>query len=363
MSVAFDDQVIRTPWGPLERWTADMLRTVGIESEDAALASRILVRTDARGFHTHGLTRLKSYLEKLRTGEIAPRGALVTRVKGVVCDINAAGTLGQIAGPKAVDIAINLANDAPVVVCQLQDAGHLGALGLHVLRAAESGLVALMFQATPPVMGMAGARKPLIGNNPLAMAAPRPNGPPIVVDMACCVAARGNVLNAARNRRQIPEGWALNNAGMPTTDAEAALGGMLLPFGLHKGMGLAMIVEILAGSLAGVTFQNSMGDGTGGVRSGTGHMNALIIVLNPRLMQGQDSYDAHVAAWTDHFVDEGGLGARIPGHRAHDEELQSKQLGVPLLKSIVRELIMEGATAGIPFPTHGADHASASLQS
>jgi LDH2 family malate/lactate/ureidoglycolate dehydrogenase len=334
----------------LEEWTADTLRSAGLEGHDARLAARILVRTDSRGFKTHGLARLKSYLEKIADGEVAARAVAQHSVTGSLCNIEAGGALGQISGPQAIDAGLELASQTPVAVVRLNNAGHLGALGIHVLRAAEAGMVALMFQATPPIMGVPGAQRALIGNNPLAMAAPRSNGPPVVVDMACCVAARGNILLAARTGEPIPEGWALDSGGAPTTDAEDALMGSLLPFGGHKGMGLAMIVEVLAGSLAGVEFQKSLNP-EGGWRSGSGHLNALIIVFNPDLVTGRALYESHMAAWTDHVLAEGGPGARIPGQRAHDSEQDAETCGVPLSPSIVEELVSLGRSAGIAFPT------------
>lgn len=339
----------------LEEWTAQVLVKVGLDPEDTALASRILVRTDARGFKTHGVARIRSYLDKIRSGEMAAKFSPRRSSDGCLYRINAGGALGQVAGPKAVEEAVAVARSAPLVACQLQDAGHLGALGINILPAAEAGMVALMFQATPPVIGLPGGSMPIIGNNPLAMAAPRPNGPPIVIDMACCVAARGNILLAARNGEPIPEGWALDQEGQPTNDPDAALLGALLPFGGHKGMALAMMVEILAGSLAGVPFRASLNEGDA-VKSGTGHVNALILVINPDLVYGRPSYDEHVAAWTTHYKGKGSPDARIPGERAHQSEDEADRLGVPIPKVVLPELQKAGEEAGLPFPT-GAEPA------
>lgn len=345
---------VRIPRPALETWTADILVETGLARDDAALAAQTLVRTDARGFPTHGLARLKGYLAKIKSGEIAARAEAKHTDVGTLRRIEAGGVLGQIAGPRAIDAALALAADIPAVIVQLNDTAHLGALGIHAVRAAEAGKVALIFQATPPIMGVPGAKRALIGNNPLAMAAPRPNGPAVVLDMACCVAARGNILLAARTGEPIPENWALDAEGEPTTDPEAALLGSLLPFGGHKGLGLAMIVEVMAGSLAGVPFQKSLNP-KGSWRSGTGHMNALIILLNPDLMTGRAAYDAHIAAWTAHVLEAGGARARIPGQRAHDAEQEAERLGVPLLASIVEELVAVGRENEIAFPVEAGE--------
>ncbi|MCC5986193.1 MAG: Ldh family oxidoreductase [Pararhodobacter sp.] len=335
--------------GELLDWTGKMLVWAGVDAEDAELAAEGLVRADARGFKTHGLARLPNYLEKFASGALTAGAEPGIQRNGAFIRYDAGNTLGQICGPRAVEAAIALAQQQPVAVCQLVNAGHLGALGINLLPAAEAGMVALMFQATPPIIGIPGARAPLIGNNPLAMAAPRANGPPILVDFACCVAARGNILLAARDGTPIPEGWALDREGQGTTDPHEALLGALLPFGGHKGIALAMIVEILAGSLAGGEFQSSLNQGQT-VNSGVGGLSALILVLNPAAMQGRAAYEAHVEAWTTHYLTEGGDAARIPGHRAHLDELQADRQGVPLLPAIVSELIEAGRDARLPFP-------------
>ncbi|QIE56193.1 Ldh family oxidoreductase [Pikeienuella piscinae] len=332
-----------------------MLDAAGVPEGDANLAARTLVRCDTRGFRTHGLARLCDYLKKIAAGEIARETPSPEPPDGPVFTYEAGGALGQVAGPRAVDQALALAATYPVVTCQIQNSAHLGALGVNLLGAADKGCVALMFQATPPVIGAPGAKRPMIGNNPFAMVAPRLGQPPFVVDMACCVAARGNILLATRNDEPIPEGWALDGEGEPTTDAEAALLGSLLPAGGHKGLGLAMMVEILAGSLAGATFRDSLNPG-GGIASGGGRLNALVLVFNPDLLQGRAAYDEHVAAWTTHYLAAGGPSARIPGERAQEAEQAAERHGVPLPVAIIEELKAAGAAARIPFPAIERGH-------
>jgi len=207
----------------------------------------------------------------------------------------------------------------------------------------------MILQATPPVIAMPGASGAMMGNNPIALAAPRPGAPHLVVDMSCSVAARGNILNAAREGRPIPEGWAVDAHGNPTTDAQRALLGTLLPAGGHKGMMLAMMVEVLAGSLSGAAFAADMNIG-GKVRSAVGNLNALVLVINPDLMAGGEAYDAHMARWTAHYKRHGGPHARIPGERAAEAEADARRSGVPLADSIVAELVQVGADLGVPFP-------------
>jgi LDH2 family malate/lactate/ureidoglycolate dehydrogenase len=329
-------------------WCSAVLERAGVPRDAADVTAGVLVRTDARGFRTHGLMRLRTYLEKLTSGEVAPTADLKSEINGSYGVVEAHAALGQVAGTYAVDRAVEATATQPLTGLMLRDTGHLGALGILVLRAAEAGRVAFVLQATPPIIAMPGASGPMLGNNPFAIAAPRANGPPIVVDMACSVAARGNILRAARTGEPIPEGWAVDEAGSPTTDAAAALNGSLLPFAGHKGLGVSIIVELLAGSLSGRPFESSMNKG-GQVRSASGHLNALFLVFNPDLMIGRAAYDAHVTAWTSHYKSAGGE-ARIPGERAHDTETKAAADGLPLPADITDDLKQLGSEHSLPFP-------------
>jgi LDH2 family malate/lactate/ureidoglycolate dehydrogenase len=343
-----DAPVQRYGMPEITAWCAGILRGAGVADREAETTARVLVRTDARGFRTHGLMRLRSYLEKLGSGEVSRTSGLKAEINGSYGTIEANAALGQVAGTVAVDRAVEATATQPLLALMLRDTGHLGALGILVLRAAEAGRVALVLQATPPIIAMPGASGPMLGNNPFAIAAPRTNGPPIVVDMACSVAARGNILLAARTGESIPEGWAVDEGGEPTTDATAALKGSLLPFAGHKGLGVSVIVELLAGSLSGRPFESTMNKG-GQVRSASGHLNALFLVFNPDLMVGRAAYDAHVTAWTSHYKSAGG-DARIPGERAHAAETAAAAEGIPLPQDITDDLGRLGSEQGLPFP-------------
>lgn len=333
----------------LRNWCAAILRSVGLSKDDASTAADVLVRTDARGFLTHGLVRLPSYVSKLREGEVSPKATPVENFSDGFGIIQAGGALGQIAARFTIDRAIALTSERPMATLMLRDSGHLGALGVHVLRAAEAGRVALVMQATPPVIALPGAAGPMLGNNPLAIAAPRPGGPPIVVDMACSVAARGNILIAAREGRPIPEGWALDENGDATTDAAQALRGSLLPFAGYKGLAMAVVVELLAGSLSGATYDALINKG-GRVQSATGHLNALFMTFNPDLIAGRAQYESHVAAWTAHYKGAGGDASRLPGERAHADEQRSAESGIAYSNSIIAELSELGREWSVPFP-------------
>ena len=236
----------------LERWTAEIFASCDVPPAHAAEAAALLVRSELRGYKTHGMTRMTAYVARLQAGDVNPRASLRHRAVpgGIVLDAD--GAMGHIAGPHAVRLGLEALDAAACVLVAVQSCGHLGALGIHALHAAEQGAFCMLGQRTPPLLSLPGFRRAAIGHNPLAFACPVPDSTPIVFDIACSVAARGHILLAAREGRPIPEGWALDELGAPTVDAQRALQGALLPMGGHKGVGIAMMVECLAGALAAI---------------------------------------------------------------------------------------------------------------
>ena len=172
-------------------------------------AARMLVRTSLRGIDTHGIVRVPDYVARLRSGEVNPVGHPCIQIKHGALHVEGNGTLGQVVGMLAVNAAVEASQTVAAVPCFIGSSGNLSALGLFALHAAEAGLIALICQATPPIMALVGARRPAIGNNPLAFLMPLRNRPPLVFDMAASTVARGRVAAVARERREIPDDWAI----------------------------------------------------------------------------------------------------------------------------------------------------------
>jgi LDH2 family malate/lactate/ureidoglycolate dehydrogenase len=190
-------------------------------------------------------------------------------------------------------------------------------------------------------MALEGFTGRAIGNNPLAFAMPVPGGAPLVFDMAMSKVARGNVAAAVREGRDIPEGWAVDPQGRPTTDAKAALAGAMLPLGDHKGLGLAMLVQCFAGSLAGATAQARV------LTSSAGSLGAFLLVVNPDLLAGRAAYEANVREWLGAYRAAGGSAARYPGERQAQSEAQRLRDGIPVNDALLQELRAIGARLGV----------------
>jgi LDH2 family malate/lactate/ureidoglycolate dehydrogenase len=324
------------------QWTAEVLQAAGISPPHAALAAGLLTRTSLRGIDAHGVSRIPIYLQRIAAGEITSNDP-TAEWRGGALRVDGQGALGQVAAAFAVDQAVKATEEVASAPCVITNCGHLSALGMFALQAAEAGRVALVCQRTPPVMGLPGSPRATIGNNPIAFAAPVRGGTPLVFDMANSVAARGRIQQAARDNAPIPADWAVGEDGLPTTEAAAALMGYLRPMGAHKGIGLAMVVEILTSGLAGWP---EAGEGAGAPGSGIG---AFILVMNPGLVCGQAEFEDGTHRWLRQFLNASGSGARFPGQRQAAMEKERRAMGIPIPKSVVRELREAGQGVGRDF--------------
>lgn len=330
----------------LSGWLARAFAACGLEPEAAATGAGVLVRTNARGVETHGISRALVYVQKLQSGELTARPNVRYEDRAGVLHCHADSGLGQVVATRAVGEAIGRAATAGFVPMVIHDVGHLAALGMFALQAAEAGMIALVAQSTPPIMALPGSKRAAIGNNPLAFASPVAGGPPLVFDIAASGVARGNVLAAAREKREIPLGWAIDSDGNPTTDPKAALSGAMLPMAGHKGIGLAMVVQCLAGSLSGALPATVTGAAPG---SAPARVGAFLFVANPELVAGRAAYDAHMAGWIEAYRQASGPDGRYPGERAARLEAERTRTGVPLPDGVVAELRAVGEATGVPF--------------
>jgi LDH2 family malate/lactate/ureidoglycolate dehydrogenase len=329
---------------PLEAWVATIFHRAGLAEDTALPAARRLLIADITGVRTHGLARLPSYWRQLNRGGINPRPNIRHAWRGTVLVFDADLGFGQIVGPHVFALALgSLEPGRPFVPFLIRNAAHLGALGSHLFEVAERGKVAFLSQVTQPVMSPEGATRPAIGNNLLAFPAPRPDAPPFVVDFAMSNVARGKLHDALRDGLSIPEGWAIDPAGRPTTDTTAALAGSILPVGGHKGLALAMMVEVLAGALTGARPLLSEGGAPGGV-------GAFGFVLDPAAIIGQDAFDASMREWTSHYLVSVGKHGRIPGVRAAELRAKAEREGIAVERALVELLVQLGEEAGVPFP-------------
>lgn len=238
---------------------ADLTRSVrnvfianGCSETASGSVAKALVTAEADGLKGHGLSRVPTYLAMVRSGKIDGRATPVaSKPRPGILAIDAAKGFAY----PAIDLALAelpaLAAKQGIVAAAIGNSNHCGAAGLPCEALAKKGLVALLFANTPSAMAPWGGREPVFGTNPIAFAAPIEGRDPAVVDLALSKVARGPIVAAKQKGESIPEGWALDADGQPTTDPARALQGTMIPLGDAKGAALAFMVEVLAACLPG----------------------------------------------------------------------------------------------------------------
>lgn len=224
----------------------------GVPPEDARAAGDVLWTGEMMGISTHGVRRLSFYIPRIHDGAIRARPAIrLQRTGPAVTVVDGGNGLGPVVGSRGTDEAMRLAAESGIGYAACHSSHHFGPVAPYALRAVEAGMVAFMGTNAQRVMAPWRGARVAHGNNPMAFAAPRRNGPPFILDVAQSVVAYSKLRHAKEAGEPIPEGWAADAQGRPTTDPAAGMDGWVLPIGAHKGYGYALAVDILAAALTG----------------------------------------------------------------------------------------------------------------
>ena len=241
----------------LERWTLALLEASGLDAAAAQTVAVSLVHANRRAVDSHGVARLLVYSERLRAGHMnrhpAPR---IEREEGAVALVDADQGPGQVAGVFATDLSIELARRHGVGVVAVHRSSHYGAAGYYAIRAAEAGMIGMSTTNSEPYVVPYGGIGHALGTNPIALAAPTPDGI-FDVDMATSQVAVNRIFNARDEGREIPAGWGVDASGQTTTDPNDVFAAV--PLGGYKGYALAVLVEVLSGVLSGSGVAHDIG--------------------------------------------------------------------------------------------------------
>jgi ureidoglycolate dehydrogenase (NAD+) len=236
---------------------AGALRGLGLAQRDAADAGRILVMADLFGIHTHGVSRLESYGERLRNGGIKARPDIRREhVAPTMVKIDGDNGVGPLVGYRSLQAAMEVARGSGMAIAFARGSNHFGPVAPYCYIAAEAGFASIIGSNATTTIAPWGGRGERLGNNPLGICVPNsdPKGNPIMLDMAMSVVARAKIRRALARGESIPSTWATDRDGRPTSDPSSALEGFLLPMGGYKGYGLAVMVDLLAGLLSGAAY-------------------------------------------------------------------------------------------------------------
>ncbi len=334
------------PFDAAEALAAAALRASGARAEAAEQTASALARADLDGIASHGLSRVPAYAAQLRAGKVKGDAVpAVTRPADATVAVDAADGLAYPAIATGIAWAASLLGRAGVVAVGVRNSHHAGALGLFVEDLArDAGAFAIAFTNSPAGIAPPGSGTPLFGTNPVAFACPMAGRDPLVIDLSLSVVARGRIMIAAQKGEPIPEGWATDDRGNPTTDAKAALAGAMLPIGGAKGAALVLMVELLTAALtashAGFEASSFFDDAGGPPR--IGH---LFLAIRPGAVAADtDVVAARVAAITGRMLAEPGV--RLPGDRRLALRARNRAEGIVYPTALLAQLRTLAAGSG-----------------
>jgi len=349
----------------LREFCARVFLHFGVPKKDAEQAADVLACADLRGIDSHGVARMYSYFGMLSEGHINPKAKIkIVRSTASTATVDGDNGLGLVVGPQANVIAMEMAEKAGSGWVSVCNTNHFGIAGYYVLKALERDLIGwAMTNSTKLVAPLWGAER-MLGTNPIAIAFPGKEEPPIVIDLATSAAAYGKIEIARRMAKPIPAGWAINREGRNTISPDELIdGGAMLPLGSererggHKGYALAMMVDILCGALGGANWgpfcppfalrqeipKRSVGKGIGHF-FGAMRINGFIDAD-----EFKRQIDDYVRTFRATKPAPGMKGPLIPGDPEREAEQVRRKDGVPLILPVIEDLRDISRKTGIPF--------------
>jgi len=330
-----------------------VLQWLDVPPADAAEVAECLILADLRGVDSHGLIRLPVYARRLQHKAVKARPTITTRSQhGAVALVDGDNGLGPVVGARAMAVALSLAENSGIGFVGVRRSNHFGAAAFYVQKAIHRRYIGIATSNAPPNMAAFGGKQRFLGTNPIGIGIPAGKEEPLIFDASASVAARGKIIAAAQKNASIPEGWAIDPDGRPTTDPHKALAGAVLPFGGPKGSAISFIVDILCGVLTGASF-------------------ALQISRLENLRAEQDLGHVFAALRTDLFLSATEFADRMdeilrmlraappapgvprvlaPGELEFAAEGRNRQHGIPLADEVVTQLVELGKEAGVELP-------------
>ena len=311
-------------------------RAAGADATTAACVTDALLLAELDGMPSHGYSRIPFYVAQAKTGKVnAQARPVVTHPLPALTVVDAACGYAFPAIQAGLDAAIPLAERYGIAYVGVRNSHHCGMLGHYVEAIAQKGFIGMAFSNSPAAMAPWGGNKASFGTNPIAFGCPQAGGDPIVVDMSLSKVARGKIMNAKqRGDASIPEGWALDSDGKPTTDPEKALKGTMVPLGDAKGAALALMVEILSASLTGShhAFEASSFFEAEGLAPAIGQSFLLIkpLAINPDFPTYLERLIHHIAEQPN---------TRLPGARRFALRAQRRTQEMELPDALYKKIV------------------------
>ena len=355
---------MRIPEDALRAFCEGVFRKLGVPSGDARVTTDVLVTADLRGIESHGVARLPRYVNGIRDGFMKPVDASrIARETKATAVLDGGQSLGQVVAAKGMRLAIAKAKETAVGIVTVRNSNHYGIAGYYSMIALKTGMIGISMTNAAPLVVPTFGRTAVLGTNPISLAAPTSRERPFVLDMATSVVPRGKLEVLDRAGKPMPEGWAVDERGKGTSDPRRVLeamakrlGGGLLPLGGegeefsgHKGYGLALLVDILSGTLGGAaTGLRVYEDET---RPDVGH---FFMAVDPASFRPIEEFkrdmDRLVRELKDSPKADGQDRIYVHGEKSAERTERHRREGVPLGPKVVDGLRKIGADLGVPFP-------------
>ncbi|UCF97496.1 MAG: Ldh family oxidoreductase [Spirochaetaceae bacterium] len=245
----------------LRDFCLSLFQKLDFAEEYAKAVTEAMLEGHLRGAHNQGLGRLPIYVKRIELGLINAKPVhRVVRDSGAAAVLDGDHGMGHYAASKAMNMAIQKAEKHGIGAVGVMNSTHFGVAAYYGRLAVDREKIGMVFTNSTALMAALGGAERLIGNNPLSIAVPRPGHAPVLLDMACSNVSYSTIQRAVQEGSQIPSGWGTDKNGVETNDPAAVLDmGMLIPAGVHKGYGLAVMIDILAGVLTGSAFGKDVG--------------------------------------------------------------------------------------------------------
>lgn len=311
------------------------LTHAGTSEANARLLAIATAMTEADGVASHGLAYIPIYCEHVQCGKVDGRAkATLDQTRPGMLTADAATGFPHAAIDMGFQKLIPLAREQGLAALAIRNSYNCGVLGLHTKRLAEAGLVGLGFTNAPASIAPSGGATPVVGTNPFSLAVPGADGPAILIDQSASTIAKSEVMKHAREGRPIPEGWALDPDGNPTTDPDLGLKGSMAPSGGYKGVGVAILVETMAAALTGATLgiHASPFSGTKGGPPKTGQ---FFLAIDPAASAGE-AFATRIADLTKAIHDQ--PGAHLPGDGRIAARNRARTEGVAVSKATLSRI-------------------------
>ena len=332
-----------TPIDPaiLAKFVASVFEANGVPQEDAALIADSLVQADLWGHQSHGVLRTGWYATRLKSGALKPVTSPTPVVDaGAIAVFDGGDGIGQVLAARAMQDAIGRARRHGIGAVAVKNSNHFGTAMYYTRMAAGAQCIGLCCTNGSPAMAPWGGRRKVVGNNPWSIAAPAGRHPPMVLDIANTSVARGKIYLARNRGEPIPLGWAIDEAGRPTTDPQAALAGNILPMGGHKGYAISVMMDVLSGVLSGSRFLTGVhGPYEADKKSGCGHLFvAMSIAAFRPLAEFEADVERMIAELKSVPVADGADGIYYPGEIESLNDARNRRDGLTLAAETVSDL-------------------------